>query len=193
MRSITVLLLVLPIVATALALAAWMSVRLSEFVRRRSLRFLLASATSFFFVGAPAVLVLWLAALMKVWYRVWYIDLPFFMLLGPSAAGVVSAYVAIRRTQAGGFSRALVVTYAWAGFFGAINILNRCASGWCGRYGFPFLYYEWSDAVVVFNGVVPEPFRPEAVGLNALVFLLVLLPLLLTSTPKNAARVGGLT
>jgi len=33
-----------------------------------------------------------------------------------------------------------------------LNVVNTCAPGWCGRYGFPFAYWWWSDAIVVFNG-----------------------------------------
>jgi UDP-N-acetylmuramyl pentapeptide phosphotransferase/UDP-N-acetylglucosamine-1-phosphate transferase len=34
-----------------------------------------------------------------------------------------------------------------------LNLANWCSPGWCQRFGFPFRYSWWSDAVVVMNGV----------------------------------------
>jgi hypothetical protein len=37
--------------------------------------------------------------------------------------------------------------------FTTMNVMNLCSPGWCGRYGFPFTYSWWSDAIMVMNGV----------------------------------------
>ncbi|HSP16762.1 MAG TPA: hypothetical protein VLV78_18590 [Thermoanaerobaculia bacterium] len=36
--------------------------------------------------------------------------------------------------------------------FTVLNITNWCSPGWCGRFGFPFAYSWWSDAIIVING-----------------------------------------
>ena len=36
--------------------------------------------------------------------------------------------------------------------FAAMNLANWCQPGWCGRFGFPFTYSWWSDAIVIVNG-----------------------------------------
>jgi hypothetical protein len=37
--------------------------------------------------------------------------------------------------------------------FAAFNFANWCSPGWCERFGFPFPYSWWSDAIFVINGV----------------------------------------
>jgi hypothetical protein len=36
--------------------------------------------------------------------------------------------------------------------FTILNIANWCSPGWCERFGFPFPYSWWSDAIIVMNG-----------------------------------------
>jgi hypothetical protein len=36
--------------------------------------------------------------------------------------------------------------------FGILNFANWCSPGWCERFGFPFSYHWWSDALLVING-----------------------------------------
>ena len=36
--------------------------------------------------------------------------------------------------------------------FTVLNLANLCNPGWCARFGFPFPYLWWSDAVVEING-----------------------------------------
>jgi hypothetical protein len=36
--------------------------------------------------------------------------------------------------------------------FSALNLINWCSPGWCERFGFPFPYSWWSDAVLIMNG-----------------------------------------
>lgn len=43
--------------------------------------------------------------------------------------------------------RAAYAAVAFA--FVLVNVTNSCRPGWCGRYGVPFVYYEWSDAVIM--------------------------------------------
>jgi hypothetical protein len=38
-----------------------------------------------------------------------------------------------------------------------LNGWNRCQPGWCGRYGLPLTYYEWSDEIPELNGVIQRP------------------------------------
>jgi hypothetical protein len=50
------------------------------------------------------------------------------------------------------------------------NSINLCSPGWCVRFGFPFAYYSWSDAVMVFNGEMPSPWSPAAAALDVIAF-----------------------
>jgi len=36
--------------------------------------------------------------------------------------------------------------------FAVLNVANWCSPGWCERFGFPFPYSWWSDAIIVMNG-----------------------------------------
>lgn len=36
--------------------------------------------------------------------------------------------------------------------FTLLNVANWCSPGWCERFGFPFRYSWWSDAIIVMNG-----------------------------------------
>ena len=36
--------------------------------------------------------------------------------------------------------------------FAVLNVANWCNPGWCERFGFPFPYSWWSDAIVIMNG-----------------------------------------
>jgi len=36
--------------------------------------------------------------------------------------------------------------------FTVLNIANWCSPGWCERFGFPFPYSWWSDAIMIING-----------------------------------------
>ena len=42
---------------------------------------------------------------------------------------------------------ALVLAFAF------LNLANGCQPGWCGRFGVPFTYEWWSDAIVIENGI----------------------------------------
>jgi hypothetical protein len=48
---------------------------------------------------------------------------------------------------------------------GALNITNWCNPGWCERYGFPFPYSWFSDAILIMNG------RNWTAGFSALALL----------------------
>jgi hypothetical protein len=49
--------------------------------------------------------------------------------------------------------RARIAFWATAGILATANLTNWCSPGLCERFGFPFPYSWWSDAIVVFNGV----------------------------------------
>ena len=36
--------------------------------------------------------------------------------------------------------------------FTGLNVANWCSPGWCERFGFPFPYSWWSDAIIIMNG-----------------------------------------
>jgi len=36
--------------------------------------------------------------------------------------------------------------------FTILNLANWCSPGWCERFGFPFPYSWWSDAIIIMNG-----------------------------------------
>ena len=38
-----------------------------------------------------------------------------------------------------------------------LNLRNRCQPGWCGDFGFPFVYRHFSDEIPEINGVVYGP------------------------------------
>ena len=48
---------------------------------------------------------------------------------------------------------------------GGLNITNWCSPGWCERYGFPFPYSWWSDAILIMDG------RNWSAGFSALALL----------------------
>lgn len=41
--------------------------------------------------------------------------------------------------------------WAIAFAFALLNIANWCSPGWCHRFGFPFSYSWWSDAIIIMN------------------------------------------
>lgn len=56
----------------------------------------------------------------------------------------------------------------------ALNLVNTCNPGWCGRWGFPFAYSWWSDAMIEFNGQnLSSGTSSLAVVANVLVLLAV--------------------
>jgi hypothetical protein len=62
----------------------------------------------------------------------------------------------------------VVITFVFA----ILNVVNQCSPGYCGRYGFPFAYRWWSDAVLIINGTNVGAGRdPTALWLNAATYL----------------------
>lgn len=174
------LVLTFALTAIALALIGWLSIRIGDAIASFYGRAVIAAVVSACFLAGPAVATLWFTALVRTWYRVWFIDLPILILLSPVMLATLAAYLAMRTgIQHDAWRSAALVTYACSALFGVLNIVNFCSPGWCGRYGFPFAYYEWSDSVMIFDGVWPDPYHPEALPLNAGVFLGVLAMLLL--------------
>jgi hypothetical protein len=59
--------------------------------------------------------------------------------------------------------------------FTLLNIANWCSPGWCERFGFPFPYSWWSDAIIVMNGKnLTAGTSLVAFGANISVFFLVI-------------------
>jgi hypothetical protein len=174
------LVLTFSVTAAGLALLAWLSIRIGDEFESGYVRIALAALLSACFVGGPAAAVLWFTALVKVWYRIWFVDLPMPVLVAPVIVASIAAWLATRTGVRDRTWRATALAVcAWSGFFGVLNIVNFCSPGWCGWYGFPFPYYEWSDSVMVINGVWPNPYHPAAIPLNAFTFAAVTTLLLL--------------
>lgn len=75
---------------------------------------------------------------------------------------------------------------------GYLNVMNRCADGWCYTYGWPWVaYYRWSDGGGSTMGGVPTHPRLEwlpafgnlAIGAIILIFAL--------AAHRRMARTGG--
>ena len=75
--------------------------------------------------------------------------------VGPAvAAGLLFAVsrLAVRTgSPSAGLARA--VFWVTAATVATLNLSNWCSPGWCERFGFPFPYSWWSDAIVIMNGV----------------------------------------
>ena len=145
-------------VATILSAVAWLSVRFgtnSGVVVRVACIFLGALC----FVAAPLVAEIWAATRSAHRNGIWFVELSVVLLLVPVAVGALIGWVAERQRPSVASARGIIVLYAWSGLFGVFNTANWCRPGWCGRYGFPLAYYSWSDAVIIWNGVSPEPFH----------------------------------
>ena len=77
--------------------------------------------------------------------------------------------------------------------FTVLNVANWCSPGWCERFGFPFPYSWWSDAIIIMNGEnLTAGFSFMAVLANVSLFLLVVAVLSLsyrrrlgTHEPRN--------
>jgi hypothetical protein len=88
---------------------------------------------------------------------------------------LVLIHLALRKTRPAARTsrnaRGLVAGSVTLLFFLFINTVNQCSPGWCGAYGFPLHYSEWSDAKVIFNGVnlSDKPFIPAAFAEDAAV------------------------
>ena len=65
--------------------------------------------------------------------------------------------------------------------FLAINAVNWCTPGYCGWYGFPFTFYQYSDVVIQMNGMPPDsPYSVGALAANLLLLAVVLAALAAT-------------
>ena len=72
--------------------------------------------------------------------------------------------------------------------FSALNLINWCSPGWCERFGFPFPYLWWSDAVVIMNGRNITA-GTSKVGLAMNVAILVVSVVLLSRVFRRSAAV----
>ena len=85
-----------------------------------------------------------------------YIDPPFFVFWIPAVVATL-LIVAARLLFPSAAGRDGTAKYR-AGFvamlllFALLNCANWCSPGWCERYGFPFPYSWWSDAMLVMAG-----------------------------------------
>jgi len=65
---------------------------------------------------------------------------------------LVASFAIFRNVPRSALMLQRVSFYAAAVAFFALNVVNGCTPGWCERFGFPFAYSAWSDAVVTFDG-----------------------------------------
>ena len=108
----------------------------------------------------------------------WFIDPPRFLPLSPLVFVLVilaAAHLLFpTRTTPRDVLRWKIgfVTFVLA--FAALNLANWCSPGWCERFGFPFPYSWWSDAILVINGVnVSAGHSTAAIFANVVVLILV--------------------
>lgn len=75
--------------------------------------------------------------------------------LGPGLAAAIlfglSRWAVPQRAPRAGLAR--MVFWLTAVALITMNLANWCSPGWCERFGFPFSYSWWSDAILVMNGV----------------------------------------
>ena len=105
-----------------------------------------------------------------------YVDPSGIVLFAPAAA--VLFLVTISRTLFKEHSSSPKSTRWSVGFYSftvaviLANSMNMCSPSWCGRFGFPFPYYSWSDAIIVFNGESSSPWSPTAAILDVIVYVI---------------------
>jgi len=138
-------------------------------LRNTRARFAIALIVALFLLVAPFALEVLTAVLIGRKHTFFY-DLRAPALILPSIA-VVGGWLTLRRL-APRHASVLVPLWAWCSFSGFANALNQCSPGWCSRYGFPFAYYAWSDAVVMFDGEPSQNFHPTALLLDAALVIL---------------------
>lgn len=75
--------------------------------------------------------------------------------LGPSIAAAILFALSRRAIPQSAPRVGLARTVFWvtAVALSTLNLANWCSPGWCQRFGFPFPYSWWSDAILVMNGV----------------------------------------
>jgi len=130
----------------------------------RSTALFLMSAVLF---AAPFALECLVAAEMHRPHVLWF-DLHARWLATPPVIGLLTTWLVLRKSQKRG---TVVSLLAWTSFFGVANTVNRCQPGWCGRYGFPFVYFSWSDAVAIVNGKSGTPFNAVASVVDAAIII----------------------
>ena len=69
-----------------------------------------------------------------------------------SVAIVVAGYSLFRRSQVPSATKWRIAFVGACFGFAFLNLANWCSPGWCERFGFPFPYSWWSDAIIIMNG-----------------------------------------
>jgi hypothetical protein len=170
---ITSALALLVSIATLLVGAVLTMLKVSRSARSSPWRSLGIALTCMLFLLAPPAMAIWVAAINpRLPAFIWYVDLPLPVLLLPPALASLIGWRLTRRDLSATMTRPIAV-WAWAGFFGAMNTANFCNPGWCGRYGFPFSYFTWSDAMIIWNDQPPDNLHEVSLVLNIFVFFTV--------------------
>jgi len=139
------------IVAAALAILLWARGR----TRNAAARGILSGAAVVAVLTAPFLVhVLTRDSLATAARHGVYIDPPQFIFWLPAALAVCLIVLAVLLFPAGPSStfryRASFVALLF--LLALLNSVNFCSPGWCERFGFPFAYTWWSDAIVMVDG-----------------------------------------
>ncbi len=153
------------IVAGALATLLWVRGRSHSAAARG----LLSSGAVVALLTAPFLVhALTRGSLAKAALHGVYIDPPQFIFWLPAALAVCLIVLAVLLFPAGQAStfryRASFVALLF--LLALLNSVNFCSPGWCERFGFPFAYTWWSDAIMMVDG------RNLTAGFTAIAILL---------------------
>jgi hypothetical protein len=137
----------------AVAAALWLRGRTPVLVMRG----LFASAVVVAMFAAPFLMhMLTRGPLAAAAQRGLFIDPAPFLGFVPAVAAIVLVALSRLAFPAGDHPK---VTLMYRAYFvsllfvlAVLNLANWCTPGWCERFGFPFPYSWWSDAIVVMNG-----------------------------------------
>ena len=94
---------------------------------------------------------------------------------GPAVASASLFFLSRQTIRTGipGMALARGVFWLTAVALATLNLANWCSPGWCARFGFPFPYSRWSDAILVMNGVnFSESTNTPALVADAAILLL---------------------
>jgi hypothetical protein len=157
------------IASAAVALGLTAVAVVAMIVAAKRARMAITIVVALLFVVAPFGVEHLTATLLHERRFLWF-DLPLLPLAIPGAAAAFAAWAIQRRRPFPGSANSVAI-WTWCAIWGAANTWNACNPGWCGRYGFPFPFYSWSDAFITFDGVRPQPFHPMLLVLDIVVLV----------------------
>lgn len=88
-------------------------------------------------------------------------------------------------------SRSPIIPLIAVGVITYLNVLNRCADGYCYTYGWPWVaYYHWSDAGIMFDGTTTHP-RVEWLPLFGNLLVASIVVVLAWAAHRRVGRAAG--